>query len=410
MPDRIAAVAGGGAAGFFAAITCAETNPDCRVVILEQTAQVLTKVKISGGGRCNVTHQCLDPKQLLTRYPRGNKELIGPFHRWQPSDTVDWFESRGVDLKVEADGRMFPVTDSSQTVIDCLMAEAKKFHVDIKTNCGLKSVLKQEDGRFDLELSDGHYLTVDALMLATGGTRAAHGGKLAISLGHQLVPPVPSLFSMRIKDPRLKGLAGIAKESASASFGKSGQELTQTGPLLITHEGLSGPAILKLSAWGARVFADADYTGTLRVDWTGGEAVPFIRETFMRCRRETGKRQLGTQAILGVPQRLWERLLEHADIPGDRRWLELRKEEEEALLRELTQSRFQVEGKSMNKEEFVTCGGIMTREVDFRTMESKCCPNLYFAGEILDIDGVTGGFNFQAAWTTGYLAGKAMAG
>jgi predicted Rossmann fold flavoprotein len=194
------------------------------------------------------------------------------------------------------------------------------------------------------------------------------------------------------------------------TFGKSRNELTQDGPLLITHEGLSGPAILKLSAWGARIFAEAEYAGTLRVDWTGGEKVSLIRDMFMRSRRETGKRQLSTQAILGLPQRLWERLLEHAGIPGDRRWLELRKEEEEALLRELTQSRFQVEGKSMNKEEFVTCGGIVTREVDFRTMESKCCPNLYFAGEILDIDGVTGGFNFQAAWTTGYLAGKAMAG
>jgi predicted Rossmann fold flavoprotein len=408
IPKRVV-IAGGGAAGFFAALTCAEHHPEARISILEQTSQVLTKVKISGGGRCNVTHHCFEPKELLEKYPRGHKELVGPLHRWQARHTVEWFAARGVELKTESDGRMFPVTDSSQTIIDCLMREASRLKIDVRTNCGLKSVLKQEDGRFDLELSDGHYLTADVLMLATGGTRAAHGGKLAASLGHQLISAVPSLFTLRIKDTRLKGLAGISKETVAVTFGKGVDELTQSGPLLVTHEGLSGPAILKLSAWGARIFAEADYTGILRVDWTGAESVSFLRESFQRCRKETGKRQLATQTILGIPQRLWERLLEHAEIPGDRRWLELRKAEEEALLRELTQSRFQVEGKSMNKEEFVTCGGISTKEVDFRTMESKCCPNLYFAGEILNIDGVTGGFNFQAAWTTGYLAGRAMA-
>jgi predicted Rossmann fold flavoprotein len=402
-------VAGGGAAGFFAAVTCAETNPNCHILILEQSPQVLTKVKMSGGGRCNVTHHCFEPRELLTRYPRGHKELIGPFHHWQPKDTVEWFESRGVKLKTEADGRMFPVTDSSQTIMDCLLNEAARSGVEVKLNCGLKSVQLDKDGRFDLELSDGHYLTSDVLMLATGGTRSAKGGQLAAALGHQLVPAVPSLFSVRIKDPRLKGLAGVSKEKVLVTFAGNGTEIIQGGPLLITHEGLSGPAILKLSAWGARIFAEADYGGSLLVDWTGGEKTSTLREVFQQCRRETGKRQLATQTILGLPQRLWERLLEQAAIPEARRWLELRKEEEEALLRELTQGRFQVEGKSMNKEEFVTCGGVMIKEVDFRTMESKCCPNLYFAGEILDIDGVTGGFNFQAAWTTGYLAGKAMA-
>jgi predicted Rossmann fold flavoprotein len=406
---RSVVITGAGAAGFFSALTCAETNPDCQVTILEQSPQVLSKVKVSGGGRCNVTHHCFDPKQLLTYYPRGHRELIGPFHHWQPHDTITWFESRGVPLKTESDGRMFPTTDSSQTIIDCFIRQAQKLNVTIKTNCKLKSVLRQQDGRFDLELGDGHYLNADALLLATGGTRAAHGAKIAASLGHELIPPVPSLFSLRIKDPRLKGLAGLSKEKVQVHFGTPENRFTQNGPLLITHEGLSGPAILKLSAWGARSFAQSDYNGTLLVDWTAGEKTSQLRELFTRARQETGRRQLSSQAILDLPQRLWERLLEHAEIPPDRRWLELRKKEEEALLQTLTQSRFLVEGKSMNKEEFVTCGGIPTKEVDFRTMESKCCPGLYFAGEILNLDGVTGGFNFQAAWTTGYLAGRAMA-
>lgn len=413
MAEKKVAVIGGGAAGFFAAITCAQANPDCRVTILEQTAQVLTKVKISGGGRCNVTHHCFEPKELLTRYPRGHKELIGPFHRWQVQDTIEWFETRGVRLKTEADGRMFPVTDSSQTIIDCLLREAQKSGVEIKTNCALKSVVKGADGRFDCELSDHHYLNTDTLLLATGGTRAAKGAVLAESLGHHLIPAVPSLFSLRSKDSFLKGLAGVSKQQVCVSWeqrenGGEG-ELKQQGALLITHEGFSGPAILKLSAWGARDFAACDYEGTLRVDWTGGESTESFREIVATCRKETGKRQLATQAILGLPQRLWEHLLEMAELAPERRWLELKKAEEEALLRVLTQSRFQIEGKSMNKEEFVTCGGVPAKEIDFRTMESKCCEGLYFAGEIINVDGVTGGFNFQAAWTTGYLAGKAMA-
>jgi len=408
MAKRRVVIVGGGAAGFFSAITCAEAHPDCQVIILEQGSQVLQKVKISGGGRCNVTHQCFEAKELLMRYPRGHRELIGPFHHWQARDTVEWFESRGVRLKTESDGRMFPVTDSSQTIIDCLLNEAQKLCVEVKLNCELKSVVKQENGCFDLELSDGHYMTADALMLATGGTRAAKGAKLAESLGHLTIPAVPSLFTLRTKDGRLQGLAGISKETVSVFFGQGEAELRQSGPLLITHEGLSGPAILKLSAWGARLFAEKNYIGILRVDWTGGEKAQDLRAMFMRCRKETGKRQLSTQALLGLPTRLWERLLEHAGIPIGRRWLELKKDEEDSLLQELTQSRFQIDGKSMNKEEFVTCGGVCTKEIDFRTMESKCCPGLYFSGEILNIDGVTGGFNFQAAWTTGYLAGKAM--
>ncbi|MDR0533312.1 MAG: NAD(P)/FAD-dependent oxidoreductase [Verrucomicrobiales bacterium] len=395
-------IVGGGAAGFFAALTAKSANNELQVTILEATSQVLRKVAISGGGRCNVTHACFEPKELVKFYPRGNRELLGAFHKFQPRDTVEWFESRGVKLKTEADGRMFPVSDSSQSIIDCLTREAEKLGVSVLLNANLKAVEKQQDGRFALELANGEFMTTDRLLLACGGTRSLKGAQLAESLGHSSLAPVPSLFSFRIKDERLKKLSGVAKQQAAVSSG----DLKQQGALLITHEGLSGPAILKLSAWGARIFAEQNYDFTISVDWTAGARV---REQFTTSRQNFGKRQLRNDPQFEIPQRLWERLLENAEIPEGRRWLELRKSEEETLVRTLTASCFQVSGKSLNKDEFVTCGGIPTREVDFRSMESKLCPGLYFAGEILDIDGVTGGFNFQNAWTTAYLAGTAMA-
>jgi predicted Rossmann fold flavoprotein len=413
-------IIGGGAAGFFAALTAKSANSQLQVTILEATNQVLRKVAISGGGRCNVTHACFEPKELVKFYPRGHKELLGAFHKFQPRNTVEWFESRGMPLKTEADGRVFPVSDSSQSIIDCLTREAERLGVSVLLNANLKTVEKQPDGRFALELANGELMTADRLLLACGGTLSLQGAQLAASLGHAPLAPVPSLFSFRIKDERLKKLSGVAKQQVIVGTGlalpsatstdttsRAGQAppLQQSGAILITHEGLSGPVILKLSAWGARILAEQNYNFTVSADWTAGANV---RDIFAANRRQSGKRQLHKDPQCAIPQRLWEYLLESAGIPAERRWLELRKAEEEALMRTLTASRFQVNGKSLNKDEFVTCGGIPTKEVDFRTMESKLCPGLYFADEILDIDGVTGGFNFQNAWTTGFLAGQAM--
>lgn len=400
-------VVGGGAAGFFAAITAAEAAPEAEVIILEQTDRVLHKVSISGGGRCNVTHDCMDPKQLVQFYPRGHKELIGPFHRWQPADTIEWFESRGVTLKTESDGRIFPVTDDSQTIVDCLIRAANETGVQIRRRCGLVDVCGSPSG-FELTLSDDSVLQADRLVLASGGTRAAKVAKLAERLGHHPSPPVPSLFSLRTRDNRISGMAGVSKQSVTATyFGATGKH-RQRGAVLITHEGFSGPAILKLSAWAARDFAAAEYSGEIELDWTDGMSVEEVRTIFKTQRHENGKRLVKTRSLFGISARLWERLVDAAGIPAQRKWLELKKHEEVALCRELVSGRFQIYGKSINKDEFVTCGGIPAKEVDFRTMQSKLCPGLYFAGEILDIDGVTGGFNFQAAWTTGYLAGKAV--
>ena len=400
-------VVGGGAAGFFTAITAAEASPEAEVIILEQSKRLLHKVSISGGGRCNVTHDCLNPKELVHFYPRGHKELIGPFHRWQPADTISWFEGRGVKLKVEADGRMFPVTDHSQTIVDCLLHAAREAGVKIRCECGLVDVLREGTG-FNLTLSNSETILADKLVFASGGTRAGKVAKLAEQLGHQLIPAVPSLFSLRTKDPRINGMAGVSKSLVTVHYHSGKHKFQQSGPLLITHEGFSGPAVLKLSAWAAREFAEADYQGEICIDWTNGIKAADIDETLHSQRQLHGKKQVKNLALFGTSTRLWERLVESAGIPADRKWLELKKTEQAALVRQLQQGCFQVDGKSINKDEFVTCGGIPTKEVDFRTMESKCCAGLYFAGEILNIDGVTGGFNFQAAWTTGHLTGTAV--
>ncbi len=400
-------VAGGGAAGFFAAIICAEHNPEARITILEGTAHVLTKVKISGGGRCNVTHHCFEPKLLVENYPRGHRELIGPFNRWQASDTVAWFEEHGVRLKTEKDGRMFPITDSSQTVIDCLLEQAKKHGISIRTNCELHSVTRKADSGFHLELSNQETLDCDCLLLATGGIRAPRGGEVAISLGHTLNSGVPSLFTFQVEDARLKDLSGVSVSDAVVSF--DGSKTKVAGPVLITHWGLSGPAVLKLSAWAARELHDLNYKFSVKIHWIGGLKPNEIERRLQQHRIRQGGRAVGLGAAFQIPQRLWARLATHSGIPEDRKWSELKREELQMLIRVLSGSEFQVLGKSLNKEEFVTCGGISLKEMDFKTMQSRICPGLYFAGEILDIDGITGGFNFQNAWTTGYLAGCAMA-
>jgi hypothetical protein len=403
------AIAGGGAAGFFAAIACAERNPAAEVTLFEATAHVLAKVRVSGGGRCNVTHACFDPRELVKRYPRGGRELLGAFHRWQPRDTIAWFAARGVELKTEADGRMFPVTDDSRTIVECLLHGAEKAGVKIQSRVGVGSVAfsEQASARFNLGLTSGENFAADRLLLATGGNQGSAGLKIASQLGHSIEPPVPSLFTFHIDDPRLKELAGLSVEDVETSVGES--KLRERGPLLITHWGLSGPAVLKLSAWGARELQVRQYRFDVRVNWLAGLSLEAARSKLTEARQVYPRKHVATWNPVGLPQRLWERLVDAAGITPSVVWASLSNEAAQRLALQLTASQFSVSGKSMNKEEFVTCGGVKLSEVDFKTMESRRCAGLFFAGEVLDIDGITGGFNFQAAWTTGFLAGQAMA-
>ncbi len=406
MERRQIIVAGGGAAGFFAAIACAEAEPVAQVTLYEASAHTLAKVKVSGGGRCNVTHACFEPRELAKRYPRGGRELTGAFSRWQPRDTVAWFEGRGVSLKTEADGRMFPTTDDSQTIVDCLESAAAKAGVRVVLSTGLRSATKQTGGGFAITLTTGEIVTCDRLLLATGGNKTNAGLAIAADFGHTIVPPVPSLFTFHINDARLKELSGVSVEEATTAV--RGTSLRERGPLLITHWGLSGPAVLKISAWGARELHDASYKFTLLVNWAPQFNPETARAALESARAANPKKQIGTWCPLGLPSRLWEKLIVAAGIKTDAPWTIVPNAALRALAAQVCAGEFAVDGKSMFKEEFVTCGGVKLAEVDFRTMESRIVPGLHFAGEMLDVDGVTGGFNFQAAWTTGWLAGRAM--
>ena len=403
--ERIA-IAGGGAAGFFAAIACAQARPQNEVTILERGSHVLTKVRISGGGRCNVTHAPSEPRIFSTRYPRGERALIAALHRFSPEDTVAWFERHGVRLKTEADGRIFPITDSSGTVIDCMMFEAKAAGVRLMTRTGLEAA-KCSDTGFDLELTNGERMACDRLLLATGGTRDVKGAEIASSLGHTMEPPVPSLFSLHVGVPWLLSLPGVAIADAEVSV--PGTKLRARGPLLITHNGVSGPAVLRLSAWGARILATWDYRFSLRLNWLPAMSESEIIQTLQTRRTTQPRRGIASSPIAPLPARLWEQLVAEAGIPPATTWTTLTRVHQGALVKLLAQTELPVDGKSLNKEEFVTCGGVSLREVNFKTMESRLVRRLYFAGELLDIDGITGGFNFQAAWTTGWIAGQAMA-
>ena len=396
-------VVGGGAAGFFGAIQAAERGAE--VLILEKGARVLDKVRISGGGRCNVTHACFEPREFAQRYPRGGRALLPPFSRFSARDTVAWFAAREVRLKAEPDGRMFPVTDSSQTIIDCLQTAARQAGVQVLMNHGVKEIRRLADGRFEVLGDSGQSWIADRLLLATGGCRAAAAGQLAVNLGHSIEPPVPSLFTFQINTPWLAPLAGVAAEVQAEV---PGTKLRERGPALVTHWGLSGPAILRLSAWGARELAALDYRFPLLVNWLPQQSVEPLLDLFRQRRVSDGAKLVANVPIAPLTLRLWEQLVQAAGINREVRWSALSKEQMQALLKQLTRTEFQVTGKSLNKDEFVTCGGIKLAEVDFKTLQSKLCPGLYFAGELLDIDGITGGFNFQAAWTTGFVAGQAM--
>lgn len=395
-------VAGGGAAGFFGAISCAEIAPDARVVILEKAPKTLGKVKISGGGRCNVTHACFDPRELSAFYPRGSRQLIGPLSRWGPAETMDWFEERGVPLKIEADNRVFPKSDQSQSIIDCLTNAANEANVEIRTSTTVESV----EAGFSARIKGGEVLRARNLLLTTGGTRVPIGAEIAANFGHQIETATPSLFTFKIDDPRLDDLQGLSVEKARVKI--VGRDLQAVGPVLITHWGLSGPGILRVSAWGARELQEDAYRFEAIVNWAGERSEAEILARFDEL-RTTSKRAIKNDPQFSIPTRLWKRLVDSAAAGGDLRWPHLTRELSRKLASEIGDCRFQVDGKSMNKDEFVTCGGVNLKEVNFKTMSSRLVDGLYFAGEVLDIDGITGGFNFQSAWTTGRIAGEAVA-
>ncbi|MEM6262331.1 MAG: NAD(P)/FAD-dependent oxidoreductase [Bacteroidota bacterium] len=400
-------IVGGGAAGFFAAITCAEYAPGARIAILERGKEVLNKVRISGGGRCNLTHACFDPRELVDHYPRGSKELLGPFHKFAPGDTIEWFESRGVITKIEEDGRMFPVTDSSQTIINCLMEAAKKNEVDILTQQNVAQIISPEDGQklWGVRTRGNTVFHGSHLMMATGSQ--PHAWELLSHLGHTIVEPVPSLFTFNIKDKRITGLAGVSVPEADVQI--VNERLKASGPLLITHWGLSGPGILRLSAWGARQLHQLGYQFELTINWVPQLGQDRLVEEFTQLRQKKGKSHISAHSKFNLPLRLWQHLVAAAGIPENTRWAEATKIQLDKLKEELHQGSYQVKGKSTFKEEFVTAGGVELKEIDFTHFRSKKCPGLYLAGEVLNIDAITGGFNFQAAWTGGWLVGKSIA-
>lgn len=398
-------VIGGGAAGFFGAITCSQNNPEHDITILEAGQQLLAKVRISGGGRCNVTHACFEPALLVQNYPRGGKALRGAFTRFQPRDTIAWFESQGVRLKAEADGRIFPITDNSETIVQCLIDAAIEAGIEIRTSASVQEITWIND-HFEITLKSGGMLKCDRLLLATGSHPSGH--KFAQHLGHSIEPSVPSLFTFNLKDSRLEELAGISVLSVKIKLPEA--KLEQTGSILITHWGLSGPAVLKLSAWGARFLHSCRYQTSLIINWLPQFKGEELRQVLLAAKSEFAQKLITANCPVSLPRRLWQKLVMAVGVSEQQRWAEFSNQALNKLILELTQGNYHIQGKGIFKEEFVTCGGVSLKEVDFKAMQSKINPHLYFAGEVLDIDGVTGGFNFQSAWTTGYLAGLAMAG
>jgi len=394
-------IVGGGAAGFFTAINIVENNPKIKVAILERGKEVLSKVRISGGGRCNVTHACFVPNDLVKFYPRGEKELRGPFHQFCSGDTIEWFEKHGVALKIEEDGRMFPVSNSSQTIIDCFLSATQKLGIDILTGQSVQSIFKGEN--YWKVATNHETFSCQNLVMTTGSNPKIW--ELLSNIGHTIVPPVPSLFTFNIKDKRIKDLMGV---SAVASVKVKNSKLSASGPLLITHWGMSGPGILRLSAWGARELADKNYQFAIMVNWLNDTTEEEVEEKLKELKLEHSKKAVSKKSPFEFPNRLWESLVFASEISEKTKWADLSKKQLQNLARQLTQGEFQVNGKSTFKEEFVTAGGIDLKEINFKTMESKLHENLYFAGEILNIDAITGGFNFQNAWTGGFLISESI--
>jgi predicted Rossmann fold flavoprotein len=401
-------VIGGGAAGFFGAIACAEASPKAQVLILEATSRVLTKVKVSGGGRCNVTHCQFDPKLLINYYPRGQKELLGPFHRFQPKDTISWFASHGVDLKVEDDGRIFPTTDNSQTIIDCLSSAANHSGVILRKNMLVQKIIFNENS-FELHIKGQLSIKTRNILLATGSM--PYGVSLALDFEHKLIPPVPSLFTFQLNEPLLEGLAGVSFQMVriTLKIDEDKKEFIQEGPCLITHWGLSGPAVLKLSAFAARELYGSNYKAKVQINWTHSLKMEEAIQKLEYCKQNFPKKKMSNENPFQCVRRFWDAILRECGFQEDILFADASKKKIQKLALAMTQTSFKLIGKGVFKEEFVTAGGISREEINFRTMESKKQFGLYFAGEVVDIDGVTGGFNFQNAWTGAWLAGNDVA-
>ncbi len=406
------AIIGGGASGIFASIRCAEVAKekklDVDIRVFEASTKFLKKVRISGGGRCNVTHNIFEVNEFCLNYPRGRKELLSPFQKFQAADTVEWFDERGVDLKHEVDGRMFPVTDSSETIIDCFMQEANKHKIKLLNKMNVKSLKKLEDGKISLFINDDESFIADSVLIATGSMPG--GYRLAKNLGHSTTEIAPSLFTFKIEDVILESLSGTSFSQAALTLKIDGAKpFEQKGPLLITHWGLSGPALLKLSAWAAREMMHTNYQAKITVNWLGIERQDYAEKFLNTIKNNNTKTSVGNAYPSELTKRFWLQLLIKCGISKEKNWSEISKKEFHLIVKNLYSCELDVLGKSRFKEEFVECGGINLKEINFKTMESKVCPGLYFSGEIMDIDGITGGFNFQSAWTSGWIAGNHMA-
>lgn len=404
-------VIGGGAAGFFAAINAAElavkNGKPAQVQILEASNLILKKVRISGGGRCNVTHNLFDIRAFCERYPRGSKELNSPFHSFQAQDTVQWFKNRGVNLVAEEDGRMFPETNTSETIIECFLDSAKKSNVEIKLNHKVDSVTKTENGQFLIQIRNLEPIVADKVMIATGSS--AFGYQLAEGLGHSMTEMAPSLFSFKITDPLISELPGLSFENVEVKLLIENEKpFKERGPLLITHWGLSGPAVLKISAWAAREMLHSNYQGVLKVNWTGFERIDAVIEVLKKLKTEGQKSQIQNIYPEFLAKRFWLKILEKSNISLEKRWADVSNKDLQSLSESLFSTELKIQGKNRYKDEFVECGGVALNEINFKKMESKICPGLYFAGEVLDIDGITGGFNFQNAWTGAWIAANSM--
>lgn len=398
----IIAIIGGGAAGFFAALSAKKQYPEQSVLLLEKSSKVLSKVKISGGGRCNVTHACFENKKLASFYPRGENNLRKAFDIFNAQSTINWFESRGVALKTYPDNCIFPQSNDSQTIIDCFLNEASKLGVEVKLNRSIINI-KRENGRFHLSTREEEIIA-DRVIVTTGGQPKRSGLEWLEEIGHTVIEPVPSLFTFNMPENPVRDLMGNVVEKSTVKV--EGTKLMGKGPLLITHWGMSGPAILQLSAWGARILSEKEYQFAILVNWLDDLKEDVLRKQLETIIHEHGGKMIGNLNPFPMTSRLWNFLLEKSDIHHEMRWKELGKRSMNKLVNTLLNDRYEVSGKTTFKEEFVTAGGISLSDVNFKTMESKVCPGMFFAGEILDIDGITGGFNFQAAWTTGFIAGK----
>lgn len=396
------AVIGGGAAGFFSAIAAKENHPHAHVVIFEKSQKLLSKVKISGGGRCNVTNGCTDVAELCKAYPRGGNKLKKAFHIFNTSHTMQWFESRNVPLTIQEDNCVFPVSQDSQSIIDCFLNEARRHKIEIKTGAGVTAI-RPDENQLVLHLGD-HSEIFDKVIVATGGSPKKQGLEWLENMGHRIESPVPSLFTFNMPEETVTRLMGIVVEQTLVSI--QGTKLKSDGPLLITHWGMSGPAILKLSAFGARLLAEKNYEFRVQVNWVNEKNNDYVREMLATIMQEQSRKHVANFRAYGLPERLWLHILEKINLPAEQKWGELGQKSLNKLVEILTNDIYSVKGKTTFKEEFVTCGGVSLDDVDLHTMQSKVCKNLYFAGEVLDIDAITGGYNFQAAWTTGFIAGK----